>query len=84
MAATFQDVEDGVKNIAQGVGAWSSLGLWGGQVRSQTAPLGIGEVGRIGLSHRRAYETILTLTFTKQALTGTSTPRGVSATASRR
>ncbi len=30
MAATFRDVEDGVKDIAQGVGAWSSLGLRGG------------------------------------------------------
>ena len=30
MTATFQDVEeDGVENIAQGVGAWSSLGFWG-------------------------------------------------------
>src|SRR5215217_2402117 len=34
MAASFQDVEDGVENIAQGVGTWPSLGLWGGQVRS--------------------------------------------------
>src|SRR5215216_882382 len=30
MTATFQDVEDSVENIAQGVGAWSSLGFWGG------------------------------------------------------
>src|SRR5215212_3091289 len=28
MTTTFQDVEDGVKNIAQGVGAWSSFGFW--------------------------------------------------------
>jgi hypothetical protein len=26
MTATFEYVEDGVKNIAQGVGAWSSFG----------------------------------------------------------
>src|SRR5215208_4711057 len=30
MTTTFQDVEDGVKNIAQGVGAWSSFGFWDG------------------------------------------------------
>jgi hypothetical protein len=30
MTATFQDVEDSVENIAQGVGAWSSLGFWSG------------------------------------------------------
>src|SRR5215210_766603 len=53
MAATFEYVEDGVENIAQGVGTRSSLGLWGGQARAQTPPLSIGKVGRIRLSHRR-------------------------------
>jgi hypothetical protein len=51
--AAFEDIEDGVEDIAQGVGAWSSLGLWGRQVRSQTNPLGVGKVGGIRLSHRR-------------------------------
>ena len=27
ITATFEHVEDGVENIAQGMGAWSSLGL---------------------------------------------------------
>ena len=52
MTATFQDVEDGVEDIAQGVGAGSSLGFWGRQIRLQTGPLGIGEVGWICLSHK--------------------------------
>ena len=69
MAAAFQDVEDGVEDIAQGVGTWPSLGLWGEQVGTQTAPLSPGEVGWIpAFSLERAYETILTLAFTKQAL----------------
>ncbi len=48
----FQDVEDGgVEDIAQGgVGAGSSLGFWGRQIRLQKGPLGIGEVGWICLS----------------------------------
>src|SRR5215211_4139810 len=53
MAATSQNVEDGVENIAQGVGAGSSLGFRSGQIRSQTGPYGIAKVGRIRLSHRR-------------------------------
>jgi hypothetical protein len=52
MTATLEDVEDGVENIAQGVGAGSSLGFWGRQIRLQMDPLGIGEVGWIRLSHK--------------------------------
>jgi hypothetical protein len=32
MTASFEHVEDSVKNIAQSVGAWPSFRLWGGQV----------------------------------------------------
>jgi hypothetical protein len=52
MTAAFYYVDDGIENLAQGVGTWPSLGVWGGQVRTQTAPLGIGKVGRVRLSHR--------------------------------
>jgi hypothetical protein len=52
MTATLEDVEDGVENIAQGVGAGSSFGFWGRQIRLQMDPLSIGEVGWIRLSHK--------------------------------
>jgi hypothetical protein len=42
---TTHDVEDGVKDLTQGVHPGSSGGLWGRQVRLYASPLGVGEVG---------------------------------------
>jgi hypothetical protein len=49
--ATTHNVEDGVKDLAQGMYPGPPISFRGRQVRLYALPLGIGEVGWICLSH---------------------------------
>src|SRR5215212_1174432 len=50
-ASAADCVEDGVKDLAQGVHPGPPGGIRSRQVRLHAGPLGIGEVGRVRLSH---------------------------------
>jgi hypothetical protein len=50
-ATTTHNVEDGVKDLAQGMYPGPPISFRGRQVRLYALPLGIGEVGRVRLSH---------------------------------
>jgi hypothetical protein len=49
--STADNVEDGVKDLTQGVLPGPSGGLWGRQVRLYARPLGVGKIGWVRPSH---------------------------------
>jgi hypothetical protein len=53
-----RDVEDGVKDLSQGMHSWSSGSFRDGDQRLYAGPFGIGEVGLVCSSHAR-YSTEL-------------------------
>src|SRR4051812_2536555 len=57
-APATHDVEDGVKDLAQGVYPGTPRGFGGGEMGLYAGPLGIGEVGLVCSSHAR-YSTEL-------------------------
>jgi hypothetical protein len=51
LAATLQDVEDGVQDLTETVDPRSSVSLGGGQVRFDVNPFGIAKIGWVRFSH---------------------------------
>src|SRR5215208_5063013 len=51
LAAALQDVENSVQDLAGAMDSWASSPFWGREMGLEVPPFGIGEVGRVALSH---------------------------------
>jgi hypothetical protein len=51
LTAAFEEVEDGVQDLAKIVGPGASVSCGGGHVRFDIVPFGVGKIRRVRLSH---------------------------------
>src|SRR5215203_6450968 len=51
LAAALQDVENSVEDLAEAMDSWVSSPFRGWEVGLEILPFGVGEVGRVALSH---------------------------------